>query len=86
MCSTTIKNGMVGLHRIVPEVNIIISPMLYTASNIQDSYVGLKNAKTSNLGCWNAFLYVNERTDKLHMEHDYTFICITVPENRHRIF
>ena len=84
MCSTSIKNGMVALSGIVPEINIIISPMLYTANDIQDTkmYAGLTNVKTSNLGCWNAFLYVNGRADELHTENYCAYTYITVPKQK----
>ena len=82
MCSTAIRNGMIGLSRILPEINILISPILYTAINIQEtkSYAGLSNVKTSDLGCWNTFLYVNGRTEQLHTEHDCAYTYITVPK------
>ena len=87
MCSTAIKNGIIALSAILPEINILISPMLYAANNIQDtkSYEGLTKVKTSNLGCWNAFMFVNGRTDELHTEKDCAYTCITVLKQKRNV-
>ena len=61
--------------------------MLYAANNIQDthSYEGLTQVKASNLCCWNSFLFVNGRTDKLHTENDCAYTCITVPKQKRSV-
>ena len=70
MCSTSIKNEINALSSIVSEISILLSPILYSANNIQkrEDIDGLTTEITSDQGFWKACLYVNGRTELLHTE------------------
>ena len=40
----------------------------------------LQRSKISNDGCWNSFMFVDERTEAFHRENDCAYTIITVPK------
>ena len=50
MCSTSIKNGIKALSYIVPEINILLSPILYPVDNTQKKRKMWGINKSENIG------------------------------------
>ena len=80
-CSKVINNSVKSLSAIVPDIKYLLSPILDTAhkmgNDIGDTV--LSEVDTASSGCWNAFLYVDGRTEQLHTERDCAYTLITVP-------
>ena len=81
ICSEVIKKGVNSLSAIVPDIKYLLSPILDTAQKIGKSMgdTVLSEVNTATSGCWNAFLYVDGRTEQLHTERDCAYTLITVP-------
>ena len=86
ICSITITDAIQALGRILPQIRNLISPVLDVAHLMQKKkkQIGLMEIETSGIGCWNAFLYANGRTDNLHTEVDCAYTLITVPNQKRK--
>ena len=81
MCCDVIVHAVISLSKIIPDLKYLLSPIIDTAEKIQtvlNDFV-LQRVKSSSSGCWNAFLYVNGKTDIMHSEKDCAYTLITVP-------
>ena len=66
---------------ILPDIKYILSPILDTAHTSVNG-TGKKvfsEVDTTYNSCWNAFLYVDVRLERLHTERDWVDTLITVP-------
>ena len=80
-CCDVIVHAVLSLSKLIPDLKYLLSPIIDTAEKIQTALndVVLQKVKGSSSGCWNAFLYVNGRTDNMHSENDCAYTLITVP-------
>ena len=85
-CSQTIRNGIVNMSKVIPELKHMLSPIINAAYAMQcDKDVKfLTKDITSDVGCWNAFLFVEGRTEYFHVENDCAYTFITVPQQNQR--
>ena len=66
ICSEVITKGVNSLSDIVPDIKYLLSPILDTAQKNGKSMgdTVLSEVNTATSGCWNAFLYVDGRTEQ----------------------
>ena len=80
MISVELKNSINTFSSIVPNVKMLISPVLDVAYDLQEKYgdIGMKVTSTGR-GCWSSNLCVNATTGLFHNEEDCTYTIICVP-------
>ena len=87
-CAKQVLSGIESLSRIIPELKNMLCPIINAAYDMQckKGISLLQNVITSDVGCWNAFLFVDTRTDNFHCENDCAYTFITVPQQERRIY
>ena len=82
LCSSTIKRGIFLLSNIIPEINKLLCPIVNAAYRMQSECGNdmLTPIDNEDDGFWNAFLFVDGRTENFHTEHDCAYTLITVPK------
>ena len=79
MISVELKRAINMFSSVVPNIKMLISPVLDVAYTLQEKYgdVGMKMTCTG-LGSWSSNLCVNATTGVFHNEDDctYTIICV----------
>ena len=80
--SKRVHEGILNLSEVIPELKHMLCPIINTAYDIQcnEGINLLNNELTSDVGCWNAFLFVEGRTENFHSEDDCACTFITVPQ------
>ena len=66
----------------------MLCPIINAAYDMQckEGIALLNKELTSDVGCWNAFLFVEGRTHNFHCEDDCAYTFITVPQQERRIY
>ena len=81
-CASQVKEGINCLSKAIPELKNMLCPIINAAYDMQynKGIQLLKNELTSDVGCWNSFLFVEGRTDNFHTEDDCAYTFITAPQ------
>ena len=87
-CANQVVEGIRSLSVIIPELKNMLCPIINAAYDMQckQPIDLLKNEVTSDVGCWNTFLFVEGRTDNFHCEDDCAYTFITVPQQQRRLY
>ena len=81
MTHESIKRGICSLSTIIPEIKILLNPIIDAAfqRQITSGFNLLQKSANSDNGCWNSILNVDGVTDNYHTEHDCSYTFLTVP-------
>lgn len=82
MCASVISDGVKILSNVLPDIRLLLSPIVNSFSTITSMPGIIKRVNTVNDGFWNTMLYVDGRTEELHTEKDSTYTLITVPRQK----
>ena len=71
-----------GLWGIIPNIHMLISPVVDVAYNIQSKHenINLQIVQKTRPGLWQSKVCVNASTDKWHTENDVSYTLISVPK------
>ena len=81
MISVELKIAVENLSTIIPNLKMLIAPVLDVAYDLQDEYgnIGMKRT-TIGRGIWSTCLCVNAITGLFHNEDDCTYTIISIPK------
>ena len=81
LCASHIKESVLAMENLLPNLSTLISPVVDTAFDMQVKHgpVGLKKVHNTNSGMWQSCMCVNARTSIMHTEDDCTYTFAKVP-------
>ena len=82
MCANTIRHGIFSLTSLLPDVKHFLCPIINAAytKQVNNECQLLRPMYNEDDQFWNAFLFVDGRTENYHVENDCSYTLITVPK------
>ena len=79
--SDLVNERVEQLSRILPEIKLLLSPILNSAYEMQQTIdlTILTPLKVTKSGSWNSHIFVDSCTENFHVEKDCAYTCIHVP-------
>ena len=82
ICGVALDKGIKAVEKFLPNIKHLLAPIINAAFQKQsrDNLKLLTTNATSNIGCWNTFMFVNGTTADYHREDDCAYTFITIPK------